>query len=74
MASPLSEIETASDKRHRLETSDIETGIANALQRHVTRHVAPAPKVTQTRLEYERKRPRWLKEMIAEAIGVFIFV
>lgn len=61
-------------KVHRLEEHDIETGIADALQKHITRHVVPPPTISQRRLTLEHMRPRWLREMAAEAIGVFIFV
>ncbi|KAJ9612581.1 hypothetical protein H2200_004178 [Cladophialophora chaetospira] len=62
------------DKAHRLERHDIETGIADALQKHITRHVVPPPTISQRRLSFEHKRPRWFMEMTAEAIGVFLFV
>ncbi|KAH8807809.1 aquaporin-like protein [Xylogone sp. PMI_703] len=53
---------------------DIETGIANALQRHITRHVVPPPQISQKRLDFEQRRPMWIREMVAEALEVFIFV
>jgi hypothetical protein len=58
---------------HRLETHDIEIGISEALQRHATRHVAPKP-VSRRVLDFERRRPRWLRECVGEATGVFLYV
>jgi hypothetical protein len=58
---------------HRLQTHDIELGVSDVLQRHVTRHVAAAKPVSQRRLNFEARRPRWLREMAAEATGVFFY-
>jgi len=58
----------------RQQTSDIELGISEALQRHVTRHVVPPKPVTQRKLDFEHKRPRILRECMAEATGVFFYV
>jgi hypothetical protein len=66
--------ETLDTKSHRMEEHDIETGIADALQRHVTRHVVPPPTISHRRLTFEHARPRWFREMAAEAIGVFFLV
>jgi hypothetical protein len=57
----------------RLQTHDIELGVSDVLQRHVTRHVAQAPPVSQKRLDFEHTRPRWFREIIAETIGVFLY-
>jgi hypothetical protein len=57
----------------RLQEHDIELGVADVLQRHVTRHVAGAKPISQRRLNFEHRRPRWLREMIAEATGVFFY-
>lgn len=59
---------------HRLQTHEMETGVTEALQRHVTRHVVPPPLVSQRRLDFEQRRPRWFREMAAEACGVFFYV
>jgi glycerol uptake facilitator-like aquaporin len=58
----------------RLHTHDIETGVAEALERHIVRHVVPPPPVSQRRLNFEHSRPRILREMMAEATGVFFYV
>jgi hypothetical protein len=58
---------------NRLGTHDIELGVSDVLQRHVTRHVANQPAVTQRRLNFEHTRPRWFREIVAEAIGVFLY-
>jgi hypothetical protein len=59
---------------HRLHTHEMETGVTEALQRHVTRHVVAPPPVSQRRLDFEHRRPRWFREMAAEACGVFFYV
>jgi glycerol uptake facilitator-like aquaporin len=58
----------------RLHTHDIETGVSEALDRHISRHVVPPPAVSQRRLNFEHSRPRILREMMAEATGVFFYV
>lgn len=58
----------------RLHTHDMEVGATEALQRHVTRHVVPPPPVSQRRLNFEHSRPRIVREMMAEATGVFFYV
>ena len=58
----------------RQHTGDIEIGYADALQRHVTRHVIPPPPVSQRRIDFEHRRPRVLRECMAEATGVFFYV
>jgi len=59
---------------HRLHTHDLEIGATEALERHITRHVIPPPPISQKRLDFEHKRPRILREMMAEATGVFFYV
>jgi len=59
---------------NRLQTHDIEIGASEALQKHNTRHVIAPPPVTQRRLNFEHKRPRILRECVAEATGVFFYV
>jgi hypothetical protein len=60
----------------RIGTADggIEIGYADALQRHITRHVVPPKPVSQRKLDFEHKRPRVLRECMAEATGVFFYV
>jgi len=58
----------------RLHTNDLEIGITEAVQRHVTRHVVPPKPISQRKLTFEHRRPRWLREMAAEATGVFFYV
>lgn len=58
----------------RQHTNDIELGISDVLQRHVTRHVVPPKPVSQRKLNFEHKRPRVIREMMAEATGVFFYV
>lgn len=57
----------------RLHTHDLELGASEAIQRHITRHVVPAKPVSQRKLDFEYRRPRWLREMAAEATGVFFY-
>ncbi|KAN0119601.1 aquaporin-like protein [Hyaloscypha variabilis] len=64
---------TGNDVR-RLRTHDMEIGITDAVQRHVQRHVVAPKPVTQRRLDFEHARPRWFREMAAEALGVFFYV
>jgi hypothetical protein len=61
-------------RSRRLEAHEIEIGISEALSRHIARHVVAAKPVAQKTLNFEAKRPRWLRECIAEALGVFLFV
>lgn len=58
----------------RSEGGDLEMGYTEALRRHVTRHVVERPPVSQRRLGFEHRRPRFLQECVAEAIGTFIYV
>ncbi|TVY58030.1 Aquaporin-3 [Lachnellula cervina] len=58
----------------RLHTNDMEIGVTDAVQRHVQRNVVPPKPVTQRKLDFEHARPRWLREMAAEALGVFFYV
>ena len=57
----------------RLHTNDLELGATEAVQRHLTRHVVEAAPVTQRKLNFEHRRPRWLRECAAEAVGVFFY-
>jgi hypothetical protein len=65
---------TGSYDARRLRTNDMELGVTEAIHKHVTRHVVAAKPVSQRRLDFEHSRPRWLREMAAEATGVFLFV
>ncbi|TVY49685.1 Aquaporin [Lachnellula occidentalis] len=58
----------------RLHTNDMEIGVTDAVQRHVQRNVVPPKPVTQRRLDFEHARPRWMREMAAEALGTFLYV
>lgn len=59
---------------HRLQTNDLELGITEAVQQHVSRNVVAAKPVSQRKLDFEHARPRWLRECMAEATGVFFYV
>ncbi|KAL9619962.1 MAG: hypothetical protein Q9160_005431 [Pyrenula sp. 1 TL-2023] len=58
----------------RLATNDLEIGVTDALERHITRHVVPAKPVSNRKLMFEHRRPRILRECMAEATGVFFYV
>jgi hypothetical protein len=49
----------------------MEVGVVDAIPRRATGVKGPVT-VSQKRLDLEQKRPRWLQEMIAEALGIFI--
>lgn len=68
MPEPLSRLNTVSTA-----AGDVEIGVADAIQRHYQRQVVQRTVVTQKRLELERRRPRWLRECFAEAMGVFFY-
>jgi len=59
---------------HRLQTHDLELGATEAAQVHVQRHVVAPKPVSQRKLDFEHRRPRWLRECLAEATGVFFYV
>ncbi|KAK4991900.1 hypothetical protein LTR66_002122 [Elasticomyces elasticus] len=65
-----------SDSSHieRLHTHDMELGATEAVQKHIARHVVETKPVSQRKLDFEHSRPRWLREMAAEATGVFFYV
>ena len=52
---------------------DLEIGVTDAIQQHFSRHVVSRQPVTTRKLNFERKRPRWLRECMAEATGVFFY-
>ncbi|KAK5138029.1 hypothetical protein LTR08_005826 [Meristemomyces frigidus] len=58
----------------RLHTNDLELGVTEAVQQHISRNVVAAKPVSQRKLNFEHSRPRWLREMMAEATGVFFYV
>lgn len=58
----------------QLHTNEIELGLVEAVQQHISRNVVAAKPISQRRLDFEQKRPRWLREMIAEAVGVYFYV
>ncbi|KKY14926.1 putative glycerol uptake [Phaeomoniella chlamydospora] len=58
----------------RLHTHDIELGVSDVLQKHITRHVVPPKPVSERKLRFEHSRPRILRECMAEATGVFFYV
>ncbi|KAI9703779.1 MAG: hypothetical protein M1836_007549 [Candelina mexicana] len=58
----------------RLHTNDLEIRATEAVQRHLSRHVVASKSVSQRKLDFEHSRPRWLREMGAEATGVFFYV
>ena len=58
----------------RLRTRDLEVGVTDAVQRHVRRDVVAPKAISQRKLDFEHSRPRWMREMAAEALGVFFYV
>lgn len=56
---------------HRLQT--LEVGATDAVQKHYARRIVERRAVSEKKLEFERARPRWLREMAAEATGVFFY-
>ena len=57
-----------------MHTHELELGATEAIQQHYARHVVSPKPVTQRKLDFERRRPRWLRECMAEATGVFFYV
>ena len=49
-------------------------GATEAVQQHYSRHVVAGAPVTQRKLDFEHARPRFLRECMAEATGVFFYV
>jgi len=62
------------DNLRRLQTGEMELGATEVTRQHIVRPVVGVPPVSQRRLDFEHKRPRWLREMLAEATGVFFYV
>jgi hypothetical protein len=52
----------------------VELGITDALQKHISLQVVAPKPVSQQKLDFEYSRPRWLRECLAETMGVFIYV
>ncbi|KAL1998222.1 hypothetical protein VTN02DRAFT_6623 [Thermoascus thermophilus] len=65
---------SSDDHLARMRTYDVEIGISEAIRRHATRHVVSPKPVSERTLNFEHKRPRWLRECVAEATGVFFYV
>ena len=57
-----------------MHTNDLEIGVTEAVQQHISRNVIAPKPVSQRKLDFEHSRPRWLREMMAEATGVFFYV
>lgn len=62
------------DDLRRQRTGEMELGVTEATQKHYQRKIVRAPPASASRLAYERKRPKILREMLAEATGVFFYV
>ncbi|KAF2267468.1 aquaporin-like protein [Lojkania enalia] len=58
----------------RLEAQNLELGATDAVQHHVTRKIVQPGPASERELEFEHPRPRWLREMMAEATGVFFYM
>ena len=52
----------------------MELGVTEATQKHYQRKVVRAPPASKSRIAYEKRRPQILREMLAEATGVFFYV
>lgn len=68
MSDDLEKVNTVNTAR-----GDLEVGATDAIQKHFSRQVVARKAVTQRKLDFERSRPRWLRECIAEAAGVFFY-
>ncbi|KAI0472702.1 aquaporin-like protein [Xylariaceae sp. FL0804] len=58
----------------RLGSHELELGTTEAVQRHISRQVIARKPVSQRKLDFEHRRPRLLREALAEATGVFFYV
>ncbi len=54
-------------------SGDVEIGYTDAIQKHYARHVVQRKAISQRQLDFEGGRPRWLRECMAEATGVFFY-
>lgn len=52
----------------------MEIGATDAVQQHFARRVVAPKPVSQRKLDFEHRRPRILRECMAEATGVFFYV
>ena len=52
----------------------VELGATEAVQQHLSRHVVATKPVSQRKLDFEHRRPRIMRECMAEATGVFYYV
>lgn len=68
MSHPIYTVQTLTWHKH-----DLELGATEAVQKHFQRHVVSPKAVSQRKLDFEHARPRWLREMAAEATGVFFY-
>ena len=59
---------------YRTDDYVVELGATEAVQQHMSRHVVATKPVSQRKLDFEHKRPRILRECMAEATGVFFYV
>lgn len=62
------------DDLRRQRTGEMELGVTEATQQHFKRKIVRAPPASLERIEFEKKRPKFLREMAAEATGVFFYV
>jgi len=69
----LQKLPTHTQKMAHKHDGDIEIGVSEVLKRHVTRHLKTDEPISQRRLDYEHSRPKILREMAAEALGVFFY-
>ena len=70
-------IVSANDVDHNvpsLTAHAVELGATEAVQQHLSRHVVATKPVSQRKLDFEHRRPRILRECMAEATGVFYYV
>lgn len=57
----------------QMQQQPVDMAMTDALRKHLTRHVFSPGPVSQRRLNWESARPEWLREMFAEATGVFFY-
>ncbi|KAG8995517.1 hypothetical protein FRB94_009109 [Tulasnella sp. JGI-2019a] len=53
---------------------DMEIGVANVVAEHETRAPPPIARAPNWLLAWEARRPKWLMECFAEAMGMFLYV
>jgi len=66
--------DNSNDPLRRLATGEMEVGATDVARPHLMRPVGHTAVVSQKRLDFEHRRPRWLREMLAEMTGVFFYV